>query len=189
MKIPQISENDYDFVDSTLAKYGNEYSIQDCSELDGFLTAIVSGPGMIMPSTWMPAIWGGEDLSPEWETAEEFQRFAEVVMAMMNRSSVVLMEAPEQYEALFSEVEVDGELNLIVTDWCYGYMLAVEMQPQAWITMPESVGMHFGRIALFGSDEAFDQFSAMDDRELDTIREELEPAVRAIHAYWLEQRS
>ncbi|EJN6955528.1 UPF0149 family protein [Aeromonas hydrophila] len=35
------------------------------SMLNGFLTAPVSGPNLIMPSRWLPAIWGGEQDQPE----------------------------------------------------------------------------------------------------------------------------
>lgn len=28
-------------------------------EMHGFLTAVVCSPGMIMPSEWLPAVWGG----------------------------------------------------------------------------------------------------------------------------------
>ena len=30
------------------------------SELDGFLAGVIVCPDLIMPSTWMPAIWAGE---------------------------------------------------------------------------------------------------------------------------------
>ena len=29
------------------------------SDLDGFLTGIVVGPELILPSEWLPVIWGG----------------------------------------------------------------------------------------------------------------------------------
>ena len=34
--------------------------------LDGYLTAIVIGPATILPSQWLPGIWGaGEDDAPD----------------------------------------------------------------------------------------------------------------------------
>ena len=33
----------------------------ELSELDGFLTAIAIGPELIMPSEWLPVVWGGEE--------------------------------------------------------------------------------------------------------------------------------
>jgi yecA family protein len=46
-----------DYLDSDL-------SPDDCmglSDLDGFLTAIFVGPELIMPSEWLPIIWGDEE--------------------------------------------------------------------------------------------------------------------------------
>jgi uncharacterized protein len=38
------------------------------SDLDGFL-GIAIGPELIMPSEWLPVIWGGDE--PEFESMEE----------------------------------------------------------------------------------------------------------------------
>jgi uncharacterized protein len=38
-----------DWLEEVLLKYGNDDSVPCFSELDGFLTAIVSGPNMVSP--------------------------------------------------------------------------------------------------------------------------------------------
>lgn len=45
-----LTEREIDWLEEVLLKYGNDDSILCFSELDGFLTAIVSGPNMISPS-------------------------------------------------------------------------------------------------------------------------------------------
>jgi yecA family protein len=42
--------------------HGDE-SILDVAELDGLLTAVLSGPVVVEPDTWLVAIWGGEKIS------------------------------------------------------------------------------------------------------------------------------
>ena len=37
------------------------------SDLDGFLTGIAIGPELILPSEWLPVIWGGD--SPKFKSA------------------------------------------------------------------------------------------------------------------------
>ena len=44
MKSDPLSDTELDFVESTLLKYGNDDSILDASELDGFVVALISGP-------------------------------------------------------------------------------------------------------------------------------------------------
>ena len=31
------------------------------SDLDGFLTGIAIGPEVVMPSEWLPQVWGGDE--------------------------------------------------------------------------------------------------------------------------------
>ena len=55
-----LSDEEFDELEALLERYGSDNSIASMSMLDGFLTAVVSGPHLIMPSTWLHAIWGGE---------------------------------------------------------------------------------------------------------------------------------
>ena len=51
---------------------GLDEGILTLSELDGFFTAIVSGPETIVPSRWLPAVWG--DVAPIWKSSQTFER-------------------------------------------------------------------------------------------------------------------
>jgi hypothetical protein len=42
------------------------------SELDGLLTAVVSGPVLVPPSQWLPAVWG--DVEPQWQSEQQLQQ-------------------------------------------------------------------------------------------------------------------
>jgi len=50
-------------IDEDAETEGRDEGVLDISELDGFFTAIVSGPVMIPPSQWLPTVWG--DFEPE----------------------------------------------------------------------------------------------------------------------------
>lgn len=184
-----ITEEDLDFIDSILEKYGTKNSIISVSELDGFLTAIVSGPDMIMPSEWMPAIWGGEDKAPEWESEEEVSRFIGLIMGIMNDNAQTLVEQPEDFEAMFLMDIRDGQPVEVVTMWCHGYMRAVEMRPQSWMNIPDDIQEHLGRVALFGSETGGESLYKLPVEVIQKLQKKIEPAARAIHAYWLEQRA
>jgi yecA family protein len=50
----------------------SDHAPDDCmglSDLDGFLTGVVVGPKLILPSEWLPVIWG--DQEPESATEAE----------------------------------------------------------------------------------------------------------------------
>src|SRR5713226_10236256 len=52
------------------------------SDLDGFLTAIAIGPELVLPSEWMPVIWGGEE--PVFADDAEMQAVLGAIMSRYN---------------------------------------------------------------------------------------------------------
>ncbi|MCW8958353.1 MAG: UPF0149 family protein, partial [Gammaproteobacteria bacterium] len=50
--------------EANAAVEGVDEGVLDISELDGFLTAIVSGPQPLKPSEWLPVLWG--EYEPAW---------------------------------------------------------------------------------------------------------------------------
>ena len=52
-----------DRIDDDADTQGKDEGVLDISELDGLMTAIISGPILIQPSQWFPAVWG--DFEPE----------------------------------------------------------------------------------------------------------------------------
>src|SRR5258708_18423719 len=77
------------------------------SDLDGFLTGIVVGPELIMPSEWLPVIWGGGE--PEFESAAEAQTVLGTIMARFNETIHNLDTHPENFAPLFWEGP-DGQI-------------------------------------------------------------------------------
>ena len=184
-----ITDQDLDFIDSIFEKYAADDSIVSVSELDGFLTAIVSGPDMIMPSEWLPEIWGGAEQMPNWESQEEVTRFMQIVMGIMNDNAEVLTEQPEDFQALVLVDMQEDEPVDVVSLWCSGYMRGVAMSGQSWMDLPEDLQAHLSCIALFGSEEGEEILGDFAADDIDSLKQEIEPAARALHAHWLVQRA
>jgi len=60
-------------IDENIDTRGMDEGILDVSELDGFFTAIVSGPVIVEPSQWLPVVWG--DFEPEWGDDKEVREY------------------------------------------------------------------------------------------------------------------
>jgi uncharacterized protein len=184
-----ITDEDLDFIDSIFEKYATDNSIVSVSELDGFLTAIVSGPDMIMPSEWLPEIWGGAEHMPNWESEDEVTRFIQIVMGIMNDNAEVLAEQPEDFQALvLVDMQQDKPVD-VVSLWCCGYVRGVSMCGQTWTSLPEDLQAQLSCIALFGSEEGEEIIGDFADQEVEALKQEIEPAARALHAYWLAKRA
>ena len=52
------------------------------SDLDGFLTGIAVGPELVLPSEWLPLIWGGE--APEFADEAEAKTILGAIMGRYN---------------------------------------------------------------------------------------------------------
>lgn len=183
------SEEELDRIESYLLKYGSDSSVLNISELDGFLTAIVSGPETLMPSTWLPAIWGASGDEPMWESMEEAQDFTQLVFRMMNYNASVLMQAPERFEGLYHYRERDdqGTPIYIVDEWCRGYLRGVDSA--IWPSLPAEAQYWLDIIEFFGRNENFDRVLAMSITEHQEKSAEINPAARQLHAWWFDHRS
>ena len=73
---------DLDVLDAFLMSGRAPENSMGLSDLDGFLTAIVVGPELIMPSEWLPVVWGDEE--PTFDSTEEADRIHSVIMARYN---------------------------------------------------------------------------------------------------------
>lgn len=182
-----LTDEQLDSLDETLLKYGNDDSILGVSELDGFLTALVSGPDMIPPSRWFPELWGGAGKEPEWETENEVQQFMKLVMQHMNNIVTTLMNDSENFEALFLTNPKSKTTVLIAEEWCFGYMRGVDLGD--WPSLPNEINNYLAAIALHGREENFDKLKTFSLQEHQQTVANIEPAARKLHAYWLAQRT
>ena len=84
MKTGPLNESELEWLDEILSKYATEGAILDVSDLDGLLTAILSGPSEIEPAQWLLAIWGGADNVPRWANDRERDRFVNLTLQHMS---------------------------------------------------------------------------------------------------------
>lgn len=181
-----LNDQEFEQLDDILMKYGHDDSILCVSELDGFLTAIVSGPDLIQPSHWLPEIWGGEEHSPEWESEQEFQQFMSLVIRHMNAIIEVLIEAPEHYEAMLMVNNTGKNPVYIAEEWAFGFMKGVDLGD--WSELPDDIQTWLDVIDLHGREENFPILHKMSLEEHQQTVKEIDHAVRELHAFWLSKR-
>lgn len=95
------------------------------SDLDGFLTGLAIGPELILPSEWLPIIWGGEE--PVFDDTAQAEA---IIGAIMSRYNEILGQlAAGVIEPIFMETPA-GEV--IAADWAEGFLQAVHLRADAW---------------------------------------------------------
>ena len=170
----------------------SDASPEDCmqlSDLDGFLTGIAIGPELVMPSEWLPAIWGGDE--PVFESMEQAQTVIGTIMGRYNEILRELDTDPEGYEPVFWEGP-DGEV--IAADWAEGFVDAIRLRPEAWRPLledREALILLMPILALCGDAEGGSPLELDPEEDADLLAQapELIPAcVAGIDGFWKERR-
>jgi len=122
-----------------LARFLDEHAVprdgMSLEMLDGYLTAIVSGPEMIPPSEWMPYLWQPEGGEHEWESAAQAQRVLDLVMRHMNGIIGLLDSAGDDYSPLLNDYDFDGTSVTFAQEWSLGYLQGVGLREDDWQTL------------------------------------------------------
>jgi len=191
-----ISDEELDELDQFLMSDATPEECMDIAMLDGFLTALVIGPNTIMPSQWLPAVWGETEEEPmSFESAEQTQRIVGLVMRMYNDRVQDLQEGIDEYSPLIYQSEHEGGTIPILDEWCMGFIRAIQLDPEGWqplveVEPEEAGGGLLTPMLLYGTEEGWDQLKenkALADRHQD-FADAIGPCVVGIRDYWLPQR-
>ena len=176
-----------DRIDDDADTQGKDEGVLDISELDGLMTAIISGPILIQPSQWFPAVWG--DFEPEWTDDKEVEAIMTLMIRHMNSIVSILMEQPDNFEPIYLQREVKGKTYLIVDEWCEGYMRGVALAKDHWGVDELEMKILLAPIKAFAGDDALITHKKFKHLEIENIQKAITPNAIAIHGYWLNRRS
>lgn len=99
------------------------------SELDGYVAGLLLCPEMIMPSEWLPEVWG-LDGEPEFASMKQAEETIGAVMAHYNRVAENLASRRKPYEIVLEQAEGEGEP--FWEFWMAGFEQAMRLRPEAW---------------------------------------------------------
>jgi uncharacterized protein len=161
--------------------------------LDGYLTAIVSGPIILKPSEWLSGIWGpSEQDKPAFKTKAQAQRILELILRHMNSIIWVLQDNPDAYEPMVdirlykSQEYVDAEM------WAYGYMRGVELCRAQWqplfddphgLTVLRPIRLH-----VAGDLTSEEKLLTQTPIQREELAKQIPASVTWIYRYWLPYR-
>jgi uncharacterized protein len=182
---PSFSEDDFEQLDAWLRKRSR--GIGEIVTLEGFLTAILIGPNTISPNLWLPKVWGRG--KPQFKGLEELNRFVGLVMGLYNELALCFAQDPESFEPSFYERPLNDKTEIIVDEWCDGFVKGMRMDAEAWKPLRREQPDLLKPIELFGTRAGSRKLEASGEAALHaTWSVRIAPAVRAIHAYWLPYR-
>lgn len=188
-----LSQEEMDELDDFLMSDDTSDETMALETLDGYLTAIVSGPVMLKLNDWLPGVWGStEKDKPAFRTMAQAKRIVDLILRHMNGIIGNLQDDPDTFEPVFDtriykkREYVDGEM------WAYGYMCGIELCRKQWQSFfDDPNGLIVLRpIHLLGSDDVTPEeeslIETLDQRE--ELSKQIPASVGWIYSYWLPYR-
>jgi len=130
-----LTSAEWDELEAILMARGSDESLET-SGLHGFLTAIVSGPEPVLPSAWLPAMWGSA--APVFDTAGEFERMVSLIMRAMNSIARTLTQDTGPFGLMLLVTGTGKTERFYSGAWAEGYLSAVALSAAAWLPFVES---------------------------------------------------
>ena len=174
-------------VDEDLDVGDKDEGIYDLSTLDGFFTAVVSGPEAISPAIWIQSIWG--DFEPEWKDQQQAEKVLTLLARYMNGVAAFLMHDPKNFEPMFMESNIKDSQQISVEDWCEGYMRGVKLLDYQWQQQSPEMEKLLEPIKAFTVEFGPDTYENYSDKKIVQLQKLVTPNALQIHAHWLKQRS
>ncbi|PTT57931.1 UPF0149 family protein [Aeromonas sp. HMWF015] len=182
--IHPMTEAEVEWLEQRLMDHGNDDSMLSLSALDGFLTAVLSGPELVPPSQWWPVLWGGTPA--EWSSERDMKRALDLILGHMNILAHTLCYQPEHFLPVLMANYVEGQEICNAEDWCFGYLRGMALG--SWPALSEDLERSLEVIRLHGSDELLPQLASLSLPEHQQSVAEVGPAALRLHTHFLAQR-
>jgi uncharacterized protein len=188
-----LTDQELTELDQFLAGEAMPDQAMDTAMLDGFLTALVIGPTTILPSVWLPVVWGETAAdSIAHIDAKALERMTNLVFRHLNWIIVQLTEDPDHYEPLLYVSDEEDDPLPIIDEWCSGFVRGIELSASEWAPLTDSEELQavLTPIYLYGTEDGAETLRTNDDlrarqREFADM---LSDCVLAIREFWLPVR-
>jgi len=126
----ELTEADLAAIDDLLARAGGDiYSVEI---LDGFFTALIVSPAVVLPSQWLPHVLGAPDDPgrPGFESLEQARSGIELLMRHWNAIATAFADG-EYWEPIVAESDADRPGHR----WAMGFFKGVGLTPEPWASL------------------------------------------------------
>jgi uncharacterized protein len=103
-------------------------------ELDGFFCALIAGPETILPSEYMPYIWGGDKPAegPVYDSEAQLRFVLQLLMRYWNQIARRLAEDLPHPPFMFGADDADRG-----REWATGFLGGLALRQDAWVPLLE----------------------------------------------------
>jgi uncharacterized protein len=128
MKPEPLTDTEFDRLHSVLARFGAKHSM-NLEMLDGFLAALICGPDTVLPSEYLPVIWGDDIVLEDTFNAQPLlQDFLSLIMRHWNVIADTLFSGDVYLPLLLEDESGIAHAN----DWANGFLRGMELCKDDW---------------------------------------------------------
>jgi uncharacterized protein len=190
-----LSEDELAELDQFLMSEQTSEETMVLEVLDGYLTAVAIGSVTVMPSVWLPRVWGPADEdAPEFETTEQAQHIIGLIFRHMNDIIHSLEDDAELHGIMIGSRKdpvtrreyPDGEM------WAYGFMEGVALCRPDWAPAfnDPAASEALRPIRLLGGENVTEEERSLTRTvpQRAALSEELRRSLAALYRFWLPYR-
>jgi uncharacterized protein len=185
-----LSEKELGKLDSFLA---SDSTPEDClfsiEMLDGYMTALIVGPEVIEPESWIPFIWDQEnDNEPSYSSETEASTIRELLVRHMNSIALQFDDDPDEYYPLFEQFGYadEEEKRAAVENWALGFTVGMELAHIAWRPFLEEEKTAQLVLPMFVLAKITDDFEDLSEEEVHHLTLLMPECATKIYDYWKE---
>jgi uncharacterized protein len=168
-----------------------EDSLSSIEMVDGFMTALIAGPGVVQPEIWIPSIWNQEkcDVSCFSSEAEE-EMIWEFLIRHMNTIALQFLNNPDGFLPLFERFSYPDEeaKELAVENWAIGFTLGMELTHEAWKPLFADEESGLLAMPMLILSKITDDYQALSEDDVSDMIQLMPSFVIKIYRYWNEDK-
>lgn len=167
----------------SLLKSGNAL---DLSTIDGLFTALVSAPTLTSPDEWLPVVFQ----TNEWQVqaSDKIEQLYGLLVRHLNGIESILARAPDKFEPMFLERDLHDSVDLVVENWCRGYIKGIALCKHQWSTDSEFMQTRLYPIIVFGGKAGAELRNKADREQILSWKKAIPENIREIYTYWADSR-
>jgi uncharacterized protein len=134
-----LTDDELNDLDELLAVLPSDGAM-NIEALDGYLAGLLLTPGRPLAElpgeAWLPVVWGGdgaEDPAP-FVSGKQRKKVMMLVLRHLHSIATAWAQRPQAWEPIFSFADGEDEDTEYADaeDWAAGFLIAVDLAPQAW---------------------------------------------------------
>jgi uncharacterized protein len=158
----------------------------DLSTIDGLFTAVVSSPQMPGPEQWLPLVF----VHHAWQkdTSTDFKNAYQLLIRHLNGIESILSRAADKFHPLFLERDLHDSIDVVVENWCCGYMQGISLTAEHWKPANEALQQWLYPIMVFSGPTGVAIRKKSSREQILQWKQKLPDAARQIYRYWFTRR-